>query len=309
MNPKLTSILFLACMIALGSCSRRRSDIISPDTTNETIAPSETPVTNWDEELLREEPPAYTGEILVKIGNRNITRDQFEKRYGDYLSIAQTESEKNTTRDQYLQKMILEELLWNYAKQEQIDEEPQFRALLQKEQQKILLEYILNNRLSEKINVFDEEIVWYYNERLEDFIKPARIQVRHLMTATIEDASEALRRLEAGVDFQDVARKLSIHASRDVGGQLPPFSRGTYNKDFEDAAFALEVGGRSAIVKSDLGYHIIEKTGETPSSAIPFQEVKEQIRKRLTEEKKQRALDHFYKNLLNEASVEILKEP
>lgn len=309
MNHKLTAILILWGMAFFSSCSRPRVEIIVPEETDVPVAPTGEPHLNWDEELFRDEDSGKSGEILARIGTRNIASEQFEKRYKEYLSIAETEKEKNLTRKEYLQKMILEELLWNYAKQEHIEDNPQFRALIHKEQQKLLLEYILKNKLNEKINVFDEEIVWYYNERLEDFTKPARIQVRHIMTSTIEEAQGALGRLEAGSDFQDVARNFSIHASRDIGGQLPPFSRGTYNKEFEDAAFSLKVGERSPIIKTDLGYHIIEKTGETPSAAIPFQEVKDLIKKRLTEEKRQRALDYFYKTLYSEASVEILKEP
>jgi peptidyl-prolyl cis-trans isomerase C len=309
MNRSLKIIVILLCTAIVFSCSRPRVEYTTTPETETPAPPQEETHTNWDEELFREEGPEKRGDVLVRIGNRNIIRDQFEKRYEEYLSMAETGQEKKMSRSEFLQKMILEELLWNYARQEHIVDDPQFRAILQREQQKILLEYIMKNKLNEKINVYDEEIVWYYNERLEDFTRPARIQVRHIMTATIEDAREALRRLEAGADFQDVARNYSIHASRDVGGQLPPFSRGTYNKDFEDAAFALKVGERSGIIKTELGYHIIEKTGETPSTAIPFQEVKDQIKKRLTEEKRQRALDHFYKTLFNEASVEILKEP
>lgn len=309
MNHRLTAILLLLWMVVFSSCSSPRVEYVIPEETSAIAVPAEEIQPESEADIVREEDSGKPEEILVRIGTSQITREQFEKRYAEYLAIAQTGQGKNPTREEYLQKMILEELLWNYAKQEHIDDDPQFRALLLEAQQKILLEYIMKNKLNEKINVFDEEIVWYYNERLEDFTRPARIQVRHIMNATIEEAREALRRLEAGSDFQDVARNFSIHASRDVGGQLPPFSRGTYNKDFEDAAFALKVGERSAIIKSELGYHIIEKTGETPSAAIPFQEVKDQIKKRLTEEKRQRALDYFYKTLFNEASVEILKEP
>jgi len=280
----------------------------------------------YEEEILTpplpEESPTYneqtkpfpnlqdeSGEILVRIGVKGITRDEFEKRYTEYLLAAETDEEKKITKQEFFQNLILEELLWHYAQREEIDKDPEFRALVNRTKEKLLLEYILKKKLSEKIKVMKEEVAWYYNERMEDFTKPTRIQVRHILTATFEEAEEAVRRLEQGEDFGDVARDMSIHASRDVGGQLPPFSRGTYNKDFEDAAFSLKVGQRSPIIKTELGYHIIEKTGETQRTVTPFEEVKELIRTRIMREKRQRALESFFRRLRTETSVEILEQP
>jgi len=248
-------------------------------------------------------------EVLVRLGTREISREEFEKQFADFLLAAETDRDKNITRGEFLEKLILDELLWKYAEEAKIDREPLFRALITREKQKILLDYILETKLSDKIAVIDEEVLWYYNEKIEEFTRPVQIQVRHILTATIEDAQEALRRLDAGEDFADVARDLSIHASRIYGGQLPPFSRGTYNRDFEDAAFPLKVGELSPVIKTDLGYHIIEKTGETPQTTIPFDQVKDEIKERIGKEKQERVLNSFYRQIRNETQVEILGTP
>lgn len=248
-------------------------------------------------------------DVMLRIGEREITRDEFEKRYTNHLLAGAAEKEEVLTRKEFLDKIIVDELLWNYAEYEGIEKDPAFLALLDNAKERLLTEYIIQNKLLEKITLSDEEIRWYYSEKLEDFIQPSRIQVRHILTSTMEEAKGSLDRLKAGESFGDVAREMSIHASRDQGGQLPPFSRGTYNRDFEEAAFSLEVGERSPIVVTDLGYHIIEKTGETPQTAVPFDEVKDEIGERILKEKKKRVLEAFYKKLRSETRVEVLSEP
>ncbi len=256
-------------------------------------------------------PPveAKKPKILVRIGDEKITRPEFEKRYNEYLLIANPEKERILTRDEFLQKLIRDELVMRYAKKGRIDKDPPFRALLAREKQKLLVQYILQNKLPEKLNVSDAEVNAYYKKHINEFTHPKKIQVRHILTSTIEEAREALLRLNIGGNFGEVAQDMSIHSSRNQGGQLPPFSRGTYNRTFEDAAFSLKVGQRSGIVKTDLGYHIIEKTGETPERIIPLAQVKDKIMERTIQEKRKNALDAFYGKLRTETPVEILRKP
>ncbi|CAB0035395.1 unnamed protein product [Trichogramma brassicae] len=57
--------------------------------------------------------------------------------------------------------------------------------------------------------------------------------------------------------FGDLASKYSDCSSAKRNGDLGPFSRGTMQKPFEEAAFALKVGEISQPVDTDSGVHII----------------------------------------------------
>lgn len=82
------------------------------------------------------------------------------------------------------------------------------------------------------------------------------------ITRSKEEAVKILKgfreRIASGeVKFQDLARKESDCSSAKNGGDLGPFGRGVMQKEFEDAAFALEVGQMSDIVMTQSGAHII----------------------------------------------------
>lgn len=96
-----------------------------------------------------------------------------------------------------------------------------------------------------------------------------QVRARHILLPDEEQAKQALARLEAGEDFASVAREVSTDpGSKDKGGDLGWFPRGVMNKEFEDAAFALQPGQRSGIVKSPNGYHIIEVLERDPNRPV-----------------------------------------
>lgn len=72
-------------------------------------------------------------------------------------------------------------------------------------------------------------------------------------------AEDVLRQVKEGnKTFAELAQQYSDDSTKSVGGDLGFFSKGQMVKAFEDAAFALEVGKVSDIVKTQYGYHIIK---------------------------------------------------
>ncbi|MCK6524986.1 peptidyl-prolyl cis-trans isomerase [Myxococcota bacterium] len=82
-------------------------------------------------------------------------------------------------------------------------------------------------------------------------------------TRTREEAQaigeEALAALTAGEPFDGVAARLSDGPMAKHGGDLGWFLRGELGPAFDEAAFALPVGGRSALIETPFGLHIIER--------------------------------------------------
>ena len=86
-----------------------------------------------------------------------------------------------------------------------------------------------------------------------------KIRCAHILVEKFTDAQKLLERLRKGEDFAKLAAENSIDGSRRRGGDLGWFGRGMMVKPFEQAAFALEKGQISDLVKSEFGYHIIKR--------------------------------------------------
>lgn len=107
----------------------------------------------------------------------------------------------------------------------------------------------------------------------------AQVHARHILLASKDDAEFILEQLAANADFGTLARLYSRDSStRPDGGDLGWFPRGgLLFPEVESAAFELQPGEISDIVKSDLGYHIVQtlETGERPLSPNDLRDMRE----------------------------------
>lgn len=85
------------------------------------------------------------------------------------------------------------------------------------------------------------------------------------ISAEEQEALDVIKRLDAGEDFAVVAQEVSDDfASGSQGGEIGWFTRGNLVPEYEAAIFdTLNEGERTTVpVKTQFGYHIIEKLGE-----------------------------------------------
>ncbi|UCE29139.1 MAG: peptidyl-prolyl cis-trans isomerase [Candidatus Bathyarchaeota archaeon] len=88
---------------------------------------------------------------------------------------------------------------------------------------------------------------------------PNKVHCAHILVKTEKEANLILERLKKGEKFANIARGVSLCPSGKRGGDLGTFGRGQMVKEFENAAFALQKGQISAIVKTKFGYHIVKR--------------------------------------------------
>lgn len=74
-----------------------------------------------------------------------------------------------------------------------------------------------------------------------------------------KEIDAVLARVKGGAVFGDVAKEVSADGSKNDQGFLPFGPKGQFVKEFEDAAWALNPGEISPVVKSQFGFHIIRR--------------------------------------------------
>ena len=86
------------------------------------------------------------------------------------------------------------------------------------------------------------------------------IRASHILVETEEEAKSLKSEIESGMDFSNIAKKHSKCPSKETGGDLGFFDKGVMVKEFEEAAFSLEIGAVSDPVQTQFGYHLIKVT-------------------------------------------------
>jgi peptidyl-prolyl cis-trans isomerase SurA len=114
--------------------------------------------------------------------------------------------------------------------------------------------------------------------------------------------AESQARLKAGTPFADVAREISEGPSRDRGGALGVVSRGDLSPELDAAVFG---GDLSQPVVSRDAIHLLAVTAREKSGFRPFDDVKEEIRKRMSEEIYDKKFNEYLRDLRKAAFVKI----
>jgi peptidyl-prolyl cis-trans isomerase C len=141
-------------------------------------------------------------------------------------------------------------------------------------------------------DVNEAEALAYYQQNHTGYEIPEKVRASHILitpekgpdvdpnaadAAAKEKAEQLLEQIKAGADFAKLARENSDCPSASDGGDIGLGERQTWVAPFSDAAFALQIGQVSDVVKTQFGYHIIKVTGRIEASKVSFDNVKENI--------------------------------
>lgn len=86
------------------------------------------------------------------------------------------------------------------------------------------------------------------------------VRASHLLVETEEEAKKLKQEIEQGKSFAETAKEVSLCPSGQEGGDLGYFGKGMMVKEFEDAAFSMNVGEISDPIKTQFGWHLIQLT-------------------------------------------------
>jgi peptidyl-prolyl cis-trans isomerase D len=163
-----------------------------------------------------------------------------------------------------------------------------------------VVSYILldGEALRPQVTVTERDLGLYYQDHREEFKQEEETCAHHILVkvksspAAKEGHSDAearkiaqavLDRVTAGEPFENLAKKTSEDpGSAPAGGDLGCFTRGRMVPAFDAAAFQLEVGHTSDLVKTPFGYHIIRVTSRKEETVLPLTQVKERVRQIVT---------------------------
>lgn len=217
-----------------------------------------------------------------------------------------------------LDALIERRMLVLEARERDLDEDPGVRRALEDALIERIRAGALERRASELV-VQESDVREAYERELERYTVPERVHVALIWIPVPEGASEPERRRlherarlswreaselgRGSSTFGAVAVRYSADpASRYRGGDIGWLERGDRDPRFGDAltraAFALESpGDLSSVIETGAGFAIAKLVRRRDARTVPFEEVREQIRAELEQERRRRVLTELVREV------------
>ena len=163
--------------------------------------------------------------------------------------------------------------------------------------------------------VTNQQVEQYYQQHQKDYQVPDEVKVRHILikvapnadpkidAAAKQKAADLLKQIKGGADFAQLAKANSDDpGSKEQGGELGMIQRGVTVPAFETAAFGLQPGQYSDVIKTQFGYHILQVEAKQTAHLKPLDEVKAQIVATLTRQQEAEQAASYAQQLATEAA-------
>ncbi|MFC1566450.1 peptidylprolyl isomerase, partial [bacterium] len=186
-------------------------------------------------------------------------------------------------------------------------------------EEQVIISELVEMKVKSKVQAPGDKVVkQYYDDNEDKMFEPERVRVRHILVKVEKDAGKRAKNaaykkiqkikkdVDKGKDFSALAEEYSEDTiSAERGGDLGFFLRGQMVKEFEDAAFKLDVGKISDIVETQFGYHIIRCEEKRIEQKKTYDEVKDYLKQLLMQKKMEEKYIEWLDDLKKNTNIKI----
>lgn len=237
-------------------------------------------------------------EILAVVAGENITNADLDAFLQGVPKEQKLYAQDPQFRDQFLEQMIAFRCYAKYGEEMGLEETDEFKSIVANMRKEVLAQLAINNTVKAGAVISQEEAKAYYEANKARFEKGATVHAKHILVPEEAQCLDILEAINKGDKaFEEAAMESSTCPSKTQGGDLGEFGKGQMVKEFEEAAFAAEVGAIVGPVKTQFGYHLIKVEGKSEAGVMAFEEVANQIYGVLVSQKQNEAYNAKFNEL------------
>jgi len=212
---------------------------------------------------------------------------------------------------QFIQQEANNASVLSAARANNLDKDENTIFLMKLSAENVLRETYLNKLINGKIPAdfpSDEQVHQYYDKNKDSFFIAERVHVWQIFlrtdpeankeqTALVEKRINKIRQeiLDKKINFADAAFRYSEHGpSKATGGYMGLIKVSELKPELSDVILKLPEGQLSEPIKSDSGFHLLERGAVVPKQDVSFDQVKDQIHELLIKQAKAQLRQAIY---------------
>lgn len=178
----------------------------------------------------------------------------------------------------------------------------------------------IENKIAAALTPSDQECTAYYDSHRNAFVAPPRLRARHVFFAAppgsppdlVERkrglAQGILDRLAHGETLEKLAAESEDESNKKTGGDLNFFAESRVPADFWAAVRNQHPGDAAGLIRTRLGFHVLQVTDARPAQEMPTDEARKSVLLALQNEKRRASVAALRRDLLAEVQW-IPKQP
>jgi peptidyl-prolyl cis-trans isomerase SurA len=178
----------------------------------------------------------------------------------------------------------------------------------------LLTQRVIGSEVGSHITIGDEEITKYYEAHKTEFVGPEQVALREIVVSTEgkkpEDlpdlkkkAETALKRVQDGEDFGEIAKRLSDGSTKAQGGFLGQYKRGELSKELEDRVFKMKRNELTEVMETKQGFLVLQVLEHYDEGIQSLAKVKSKIMDELYGKRMEPAMREYLKTLREQSYV------
>jgi peptidyl-prolyl cis-trans isomerase SurA len=180
----------------------------------------------------------------------------------------------------------------------------------------LLTQRVVSSEVGSHIVVSDEEVSKYYEAHKAEFVRPEQVALREIVVSTEgkkpeelpdlkKKAETALKRVQDGEDFGEIAKRLSDGSTKSQGGFLGIYKRGELSKELEDKVFQMKRNQLTDVMETRQGYLVLQVLEHYDEGEQSLPKVKNEIMDKLYSARMEPAMREYLKTLREQSYVVI----
>ncbi len=227
------------------------------------------------------------------------------------VETAGREKKINRKKAEVLDELVMKTVFDLEARKQRIDRTGTFREMEEENRRSVLFAAFLRNVIEPGVKVEDSEVEAWRDAHPGEYTLPETLKIRALAFRDADRASEAAEKLKKGADFRWMRENAVGQAAGEQGKSLLDFPEDAVSVD------TLPEGVKHAVAGAKGGdYRLYADPGgivyvlfiaeSNPPRPLPYESVKDPIRARLQNEKRQKAVEEYAGRLRASSEIRIL---
>ena len=178
----------------------------------------------------------------------------------------------------------------------------------------LLTQRVISSEVGSHISISDDEISKYYEAHKAEYIRPEQVALREIVISTEgkkpeelpdlkKKAETALKRVQDGEDFGEIAKRLSDGSTKAQGGFLGIYKRGELSKELEDKVFKMKRNELTEVMETKQGYLVLQVLEHYDEGEQALAKVKNEIMDKLYSARMEPAVREYLKTLREQSYV------